>query len=213
MSDMKNLSLLLFAIILASNVWSQSGSTVALKEGPVISVPDTINLGEIDVNSLSDDFGKIQIKVSNTGTKPLILKNVTGCCGTNIKTWPKAPILPQKEGVISVEFRTEFRPQRISRTVTIESNSSVNKLIKIAIVGVVIEKKEKNEITLKIKKVSYDTFFILRNYLEIVSFFETTEPSILFILTIYTPEERLLMLILSLSVTPFDCHTNAPVIL
>lgn len=124
-------------------------SVSAQNKGAFITAkPDTIKMGEIGLNDLSDENGKIQISVINTGNQPLILNEVTGCCGTNVKEWPKAPILPGKSGLIKVEFRIEPRPQVISRTVTIKSNATNAKIIKIPIEGVVIESTAKNEIKL-----------------------------------------------------------------
>jgi len=147
---MKFLKFLLVAMVLPSlAVCQQPKSSVnSSVDGSFIAVVDTVNLGEVTIDDLSDDFGKIQISVKNTGTKPLIVNKVLGCCGTNIKEWPKAPILPGKEGVIKVEFRTEIRPQIISRTVTIESNAVNRKIAKVAILGVVVENKKSNEIVL-----------------------------------------------------------------
>lgn len=147
---MKFFKFLLVAMILPSMAICQQpkGSVNSSVDGPFIAVVDTVNLSEVTIDDLSDDFGRIQISVRNTGTKPLILNKVFGCCGTNIKEWPKAPILPGKEGVIKVEFRTEIRPQRISRTVTIESNAVNRKIAKVAILGVVVENKKSNEIVL-----------------------------------------------------------------
>ncbi|HPV57763.1 MAG TPA: DUF1573 domain-containing protein, partial [Tenuifilaceae bacterium] len=127
---------------------AQEAKGTVKNDGPIISVSDTISLGEIFVNDLTDEHGRIQVKVSNKGNRPLILKNVSGCCGTNIKSWPKAPILPGKDAQIYVEFRTEPRPQKISRTITVESNANNNKMVKVAITGVVIEKRGSNEISL-----------------------------------------------------------------
>lgn len=110
--------------------------------------PDTVKLGEIALNDLNQNHGKVQITVLNKGNQPLILNDVTGCCGTNIKEWPKAPILPGKLGIIKVEFRIETKPQVISRTVTIKSNSFNLKLVKVPIIGIVYIPKDKNEIAL-----------------------------------------------------------------
>ena len=142
---MKSVYLCLLAFCFPLVLVAQAGKGVTKNDGPLISVPDTISLGEIFVNELNDEHGKIQVKVSNIGNTPLILKNVTGCCGTNIKSWPKAPILPGKDALIYVEFRTEPRPQRINRTITIESNAVNNKVVKVSIAGVVIEKRSSNE--------------------------------------------------------------------
>jgi len=124
-------------------------SVSAQNKGAFITIkPDTVCIGEIGLNELSDENGKVQILVYNTGSLPLLINEVTGCCGTNIKEWPKAPVLPGKSGVVKVEFRIEPRPQVISRTVTIKSNASNAKLVKVPIEGVVIESTRRNEIKL-----------------------------------------------------------------
>lgn len=135
--------------LLATFLIAATLSISAQNKGSFITTkPDTVKLGEIGLNDLSDDNGKVQINVINTGNQPLILNEVTGCCGTNIKEWPKAPILPGKSGLIKVEFRIEPRPQVISRTVTIKSNATNSKVVKVPITGTVVESKAKNEITL-----------------------------------------------------------------
>lgn len=140
---MNRISLTIFVFLLAViSVSAQNkGAYIALK-------PDTVKLGEIGLNDLTLEHGKVQVSVVNTGTQPLILNEVTGCCGTNIKEWPKAPILPGKTGVIKIEFRIEPRPQVISRTVIVKSNAANAKIIKIPIEGIVIESTSANEIKL-----------------------------------------------------------------
>lgn len=132
---------LVFAVTISLSAQNNKGAFI-------VTNPDTVRLGEIELNVLSDDNGKISIAVVNKGNLPLILNEVTGCCGTNIKEWPKAPILPGKTGQIKVEFRIEPRPQVISRTVTIKSNATNSKLIKVPIEGVVVEERKSNEIKL-----------------------------------------------------------------
>ncbi|RPH25459.1 MAG: DUF1573 domain-containing protein [Bacteroidales bacterium] len=132
---------LIFAVTLSISAQNSNGAFIATN-------PDTVKLGEIGLNDLSDDNGKVSIAVVNNGNLPLILNEVSGCCGTNVKEWPKAPILPGKTGLIKVEFRIEPRPQVISRTVTIKSNAVNAKVIKIPIEGLVIEEKKSNEIHL-----------------------------------------------------------------
>jgi len=125
------------------------GALLAQNSGAfIVTTPDTVNIGEITLNDLSESNGKVEISVLNKGNAPLILNIVEGCCGTNIKEWPKAPILPGKSAIIKVEFRIEPRPQMVSRTVTIKSNASNAKVLKVPIIGAIIEAKAKNEITL-----------------------------------------------------------------
>lgn len=116
-------------------------------EGAVISA-DTLNLGEIYLDDLSNEHGVLFIKIINSGNKPLLIRNVTGCCGTNIKWWSKAPLLPGNQSDIRVEFRIEPKPQRISRTVTIESNAPGKPVAKLHIVGIVTQRRQPNELVL-----------------------------------------------------------------
>jgi hypothetical protein len=151
MNYMKSLGivfLMLFSSFIVLGQQDRMGKD-GVKHGPVIAtVPDTVRLGEIFLGELNDESGKVRLDVVNSGSQPLILTKVTGCCGTNIKSWPKAPILPNQKGTIEVYFRIENRPQRISRTVTIESNAANSPVVKVPIIGVVVERKAKNELTL-----------------------------------------------------------------
>jgi len=137
-----------YLFILSSLIIINSALLAQNKGAIITTKPDTVKLGEIKLNDLTDENGKVQIVVMNDGTLPLILNEVTGCCGTNIKEWTKAPILPNKSGIIKVEFRIEPRPQMISRTVTIKSNATNSKVLKVPIEGMVIASKAKNEIEL-----------------------------------------------------------------
>lgn len=137
-----------FLFILSSLIIINSALLAQNKGAIITTKPDTVKLGEIKLNDLTDENGKVQIVVMNDGTLPLILNEVTGCCGTNIKEWTKAPILPNKSGIIKVEFRIEPRPQMISRTVTIKSNATNSRVLKVPIEGMVIASKAKNEIEL-----------------------------------------------------------------
>lgn len=138
----RTITLLILIVAFKSIAFAQNSGAF------ITTAPDTVNIGEIAYTELNENHGKVEIKVINKGNAPLILNNVEGCCGTNIKEWPKAPILPNKSGLIKVEFRIEPRPQVVSRTVTIKSNASNAKVLKVPIQGVIIEPKAKNEITL-----------------------------------------------------------------
>lgn len=110
--------------------------------------PSEVDMGKISMNSVSDETGNIEITIHNDGTKPLILQQVTACCGTNVKEWPRNPILPGANAKIKVYFRVEQRPYRISRTVTVNSNAVNGASQKVAILGEVVIPAAKNEIQL-----------------------------------------------------------------
>lgn len=141
---MKRIITLIFSFYILTLTLSAQNKTGAI----IVTKPDTVNIGDIPLNDLSQDQGKVHITVLNSGNQPLILNEVTGCCGTDIKEWTKAPILPGKTGTIKVEFRIEPRYQVISRTVTIKSNAVNSKIVKVPIVGSIVESVGKNEIKL-----------------------------------------------------------------
>jgi len=118
------------------------------KGDPITISADTLNMGEIYLDNLSQQHGVVLIKLANSGKQPLLIRNVTGCCGTNVKSWPKAPVLPGKQSEIKVEFRIEPKPQRISRTITIESNARGKPVSTIHLVGVVMQRRQPNELLL-----------------------------------------------------------------
>lgn len=145
---MRRIILLLLLIAPLSVELHAQNSNENTKGAVITVIPDTVKLGVIYVDDINTDSGKVEIKVNNNGTKPLIMHTVKGCCGTNIADYTKGPILPGKEGVIKVEFRIEPRPQQISRTVTIESNAVNSRVTVVKILGSVNNRKAKNEISL-----------------------------------------------------------------
>lgn len=122
--------------------------TVQAKGACIRLLPERMELGEIELAKLSDSFGQVRFEVQNDGTAPLILRSVSGCCGTDIKDYTKAPILPGKKGEILVEFRLDPKPQAISRTVTVVSNAVNAPTLAASIVGAVIRNREKGKIIL-----------------------------------------------------------------
>ena len=91
--------------------------------GPILTFAEKDHdYGKIDIDNIPE--AKLNVKFTNTGTQPLVLSNVRGCCGTRITDYTKEPILPGKSGNIKVEFEILPKIQTISRTVTVMSNSA-----------------------------------------------------------------------------------------
>ena len=67
---------------------------------------------------------------TNTGTKPLLIKQVASSCSCAKPQWPKHPILPGKKGEIIIHYHTK-KEGIINRTFWIETNtlSRVEKII------------------------------------------------------------------------------------
>ncbi len=148
---MRNIVILVVLTLISTTLYGQNlqiQSASNAKGNQYRVVSDTLSLGELYLDEISDDQGKITLILQNTSNKPLIIRNVTGCCGTSIKSWPKAPVLPGKSTELRVEFRIEPKPQKISRTVTIESNAVGTPTFKLHIVGIVMQRRAANELVL-----------------------------------------------------------------
>lgn len=98
------------------------------------------DLGTISLDDISPgESFELYINFTNTGDAPLVLSNVRACCGTTVSSWPQEPIMPGEDGVIEANFRLRHRAQRISRTVTVLSNSSDQPSLVYRITGEVVE--------------------------------------------------------------------------
>lgn len=94
------------------------------------------------------DFGKIEqgekvqhdFKLKNTGKTPLIITNATATCGCTVPQKPGQPILPGKEGIVSVVFNSEGKMGMQDKVVTITSNANPT-VSTVHLVGEVLAKK------------------------------------------------------------------------
>ena len=94
------------------------------------------------------DFGKIEqgekvqhdFKLKNTGKSPLIVSNATATCGCTIPQVPGEPILPGKEGIISVVFNSTGKMGMQDKVVTVTSNANPTTTT-VHLVGEVLAKK------------------------------------------------------------------------
>ena len=78
------------------------------------------------------DFGSIKevdgpvaydFEFVNTGSSPVLIKNVESSCGCTSPEWTKQPVLPGKRGFIKATFNPKDRPGYFDKTVTVYSNS------------------------------------------------------------------------------------------
>ncbi|HZJ73512.1 MAG TPA: DUF1573 domain-containing protein [Perlabentimonas sp.] len=147
---MKRTLLTFLSIVLSIGLFAQEPNDEEIKKAnPFIRFsPTEVNLGSIDVNSVTEETGNISIEAHNDGSLPLIINQVTGCCGTRITSWTREPIMPGEKGTVQIFFRISPTPQRISRTITVQSNAGNGKAKKIAILGEVVLPKAGNEIKL-----------------------------------------------------------------
>ena len=91
-------------------------------------------IGKMDFKETVYDFGNIKegevvkhvFKFENTGTSPVILSQVSASCGCTTPTYTTTPILPGKEGEITVEFNSAGQVGQQQKIITIASNAESN---------------------------------------------------------------------------------------
>ncbi len=76
----------------------------------------------------------------NTGSRPVIIKDVKSSCGCTTPSWTKKPIPPGAKGQITVEYDPRNRPGAFLKTVTVYSNAK-NSPVVLQIKGFVQEKQ------------------------------------------------------------------------
>ena len=95
--------------------------------------PDTEAVTSIDwLDSTNLNMGKINegqmleitYRFKNSGSKPLVISNVTASCGCTIPEKPKEPYAPGQEGVIKATFNSSGKVGMNSKQVTVQSNTN-----------------------------------------------------------------------------------------
>jgi len=92
---------------------------------------DTANQTTIEwLDGADRDFGKmkegenldVNFRFKNTGTKPLIISNVTAGCGCTVPETPKKPYAPGETGVIKASFNSTGKTGTQSKQVYVSAN-------------------------------------------------------------------------------------------
>ena len=108
------------------------------------------NYAEATFEVKSHDFGTIQeakgpvsciFEFTNTGTKPLLLIDVTASCGCTHPEFPTKPIKPGKKGKIKVTYSPIGRPGAFKKSVKVKTNGK-ERTITLRIEGTVIPKNK-----------------------------------------------------------------------
>ncbi len=127
------------SLLLISFMGFASDPVVEKTNGPELKFDNPAhNYGTAYVDSMPNT--KLAIPFTNSGSQPLVLSNVRACCGTRVTQWPREPIAPGEKGVVNIEFNLAPRAQRISRTVTVTSNSETNPTAVFRIQGEIVER-------------------------------------------------------------------------
>ncbi len=91
-------------------------------------------IASIEFEKSMHDFGRIiqgekvtyAFKFKNTGTRNLIISDVSSSCGCTIPKYTKDPVKPGETGLLRVTFESDNRKGFQNKTVTVVSNTQPN---------------------------------------------------------------------------------------
>jgi hypothetical protein len=104
-----------------------SSDDKAKRDEEVKAMPKTT----MDVPNTKFDFGKMKDgdkvrhnwTVKNTGSNPLMISNVQTSCGCTAPSFPKEPILPGAEAIITLEFNSAGKEGLVNKNALIIANT------------------------------------------------------------------------------------------
>lgn len=67
---------------------------------------------------------EVSFRFKNTGTKPLVIADVTASCGCTVPEKPEQPFAPGEEGVIKAKFDSKGRPGENRKHITVDANTN-----------------------------------------------------------------------------------------
>ncbi|MFD0751377.1 DUF1573 domain-containing protein [Mucilaginibacter calamicampi] len=142
----------LFLILLAAGTLSACNNSGKSAEGATADTNAAATAKAdpaiIKFNEESHDFGKItegekvtySFKFYNGSMQPLIITNAVASCGCTTPNWPKTPVLPGKEGVISVTFNSAGKQGLQDKQITVTANTDPAQSV-VHLIGEVLPKK------------------------------------------------------------------------
>jgi hypothetical protein len=125
-------------LLLLLGIWAtgcindgKQATPTAPKEVQATEVPMGQSLTQITWDETSRDLGKVvegqRIEVvfrfTNTGSKPLVIQNVSASCGCTVPERPSEPIMPGKKGYIKGVFNSQGFPGVNHKTIFVDANT------------------------------------------------------------------------------------------
>lgn len=110
------------------------GPNAALIRSPVDAGDGTVDTTAVARMGFAEptfEFGDVpqgevvehEFTFTNTGVLPLLITDARSTCGCTVPSYPKQPVAPGEEAVISVAFDTKNKSGRQSKPVTITANT------------------------------------------------------------------------------------------
>lgn len=128
-----------------SQALAQTGNNGGLQVTPGVSFVRpgiTFDKTEHDFGKINEEGGgvKAEFKFMNTGSTPLVIKDVKPSCGCTTPGWTRDTVWPGKTGIITAGFNPHNRPNKFEKYLTVTTNLLNTSSITLTIRGFVIPK-------------------------------------------------------------------------
>lgn len=107
------------AVACQSNATEQTAKPAPGELTTIQWIDSAKDMGQINEGQVVD----ISYRFKNTGTKPLVIKNVTVSCGCTVAEKPEQPVAPGKEGIIKASFNSSGKPGRNAKSIFVYANT------------------------------------------------------------------------------------------
>jgi uncharacterized protein DUF1573 len=126
-TDMKQLLIILILVTILAGCKDASGN----KDAVAPQAAGGAALTTIEWKEPKRDLGRINegqklqinFELKNTGTAPLVLESVVPGCGCTVAEFPREPIAPGKEAVITASFDSQGREGQQHKEITVTANT------------------------------------------------------------------------------------------
>lgn len=99
-----------------------------------------VNIGTIKTT----DTARIKFRFKNIGDKALFIITVAPSCGCTVADYPKEPIQPGKEGIVTASYKWNGQIGELKKSISVRTNTTNSAYHKIAFVGEVIKDSVKS---------------------------------------------------------------------
>jgi hypothetical protein len=128
---MRNLIIFFILFFPLTDAMSQTEATQ--KKPDIYFTNYSIDFGQIESNTLV----KHDFVFFNSGTAPLLLKDVKPSCGCTVPTWPRQPIKPGETAKISVTFDPKDDKGKVfNKTIKVTTNIKEGEHDKVVVLNI-----------------------------------------------------------------------------
>ena len=116
-------------------------------EPAVLAQMDSVNYTTIAWEDSVDNFGTVKegdsvivsFKFTNSGDKALFVSSAHSTCGCATVNYPKAAILPGKQGEVIARFQNKYKPGPVRQNVVVTTNTLNRTTHSLSFIGQVAE--------------------------------------------------------------------------